>query len=75
MITMVVDNMYSGPILNNAHRGDVAEMIVLSALGPGWRSVGLGWHPWICNEEAGVNESEFRLDSVQLFSFGEKRNA
>ena len=46
IITMVIDNMYSGPILNNAHRGDVAEMIVLSALGPGWRPVGLGWHPW-----------------------------
>lgn len=46
IITMVVDNMYSDRILNNAHRGDVAEMIVLSALGPGWRSVGLGWHPW-----------------------------
>ena len=46
MIQMVAKQMYSGRILNNAHRGDVVEMMVLAALGPEWKHVGLGWHPW-----------------------------
>lgn len=46
IIEMVAKQMYSGRILNNAHRGDLVEMMVLAALGPEWRHVGLGWHPW-----------------------------
>ena len=43
---MVAENFFSGRILNNAHRGDVVEIIVQSALGADWKFVGLGWHPW-----------------------------
>lgn len=46
IIEMVAREFYSGKILNNAHRGDAVEMMVLAALGPEWKHVGLGWHPW-----------------------------
>ena len=46
ILQQMVDCMYSPPIINNAHRGDVVEMMVLAALGSDWRHVGLGWHPW-----------------------------
>jgi hypothetical protein len=46
IIEMVAREMYSGRILNNSHRGDVVEMMVLAALGSDWKHVGLGWHPW-----------------------------
>lgn len=46
IIGMVAEHMYGGRILNNAHRGDVVEMMALAALGPDWEHVGLGWHPW-----------------------------
>lgn len=43
---LLIKKLYSGPILNNSHRGDFVEMMVLSALGPGWEHVGLGWNLW-----------------------------
>jgi hypothetical protein len=43
---LLIEKLYSQRILNNAHRGDFVEMMVLSALGPEWRHVGLGWHLW-----------------------------
>jgi len=43
---MVTKYMYSGKILNNVHRGNIVEMMVLSALGSDWKMVSLGWHPW-----------------------------
>ena len=46
IISMIAKNMYSDRIINNSHRGDVVEMIVLLALDPDWSLVGLGWHPW-----------------------------
>jgi hypothetical protein len=46
IIRMVAEQIYSNPVLNNAHRGDVVEMQVLAALGKPWRLVTLGWHPW-----------------------------
>lgn len=46
IIQMVAKEIYGGKVLNNSHRGDVVEMMVLKALGPEWRHVGLGWHPW-----------------------------
>ena len=46
IIQRVAQSMYAGRVLNNAHRGDVVEMIVLAALEPDWIHVGLGWHPW-----------------------------
>ena len=46
ILQRMVDYMYSPPIINNAHRGDVVKMMVLEALGDKWKHVGLGWHPW-----------------------------
>lgn len=46
IVLKVAHELYGDRILNNAHRGDVLEMMVLLALGDGWRHVGLGWHPW-----------------------------
>jgi hypothetical protein len=46
VIKSVADTLYSSSILNNSHRGDVVEMMVLAALGSEWKFVGLGWHPW-----------------------------
>lgn len=59
VIAMVAENMYSDRILNNSHRGDVVEMIVLSALGSDWRLVGLGWHPW--DLQRGNGEDRIRI--------------
>lgn len=43
---LLIERLYSGRILNNSHRGDFVEMMVLDALGPDWRHVGLGWNLW-----------------------------
>lgn len=43
---LIIQNLYSARILNNSHRGDLVEIMVLSALGPDWRHVGLGWNLW-----------------------------
>ena len=63
VIAMVAENMYSGRILNNTHRGDVVEMIVLSALGSDWRLVGLGWHPW--DLQRGNGDDRIRIQVKQ----------
>lgn len=60
---MVKSNIYSGRILNNAHRGDVIEMMVLSALGEDWKFVGLGWHPW--DLESGSGSERVRIQVKQ----------
>lgn len=60
---MVAENMYTAPILNNAHRGDVVEMMVLAALGPEWKFVGLGWHPW--DLQRGKGDSRTRIQVKQ----------
>jgi hypothetical protein len=46
ILKQMVDCMYSPPIINNVHLGDVVEVMVLAALGGDWKHVGLGWHPW-----------------------------
>ena len=63
VISMVAKNMYSPRILNNAHRGDVVEMIVLSALGADWKLVGLGWHPW--DLQRGTGSERVRIQVKQ----------
>lgn len=60
---MVKSNIYSSRILNNAHRGDVIEMMVLSALGEDWKFVGLGWHPW--DLESGSGSERVRIQAKQ----------
>lgn len=62
IIEMVAQNMYSGRIINNAHRGDIVEMMVLSALGNDWNLVGLGWHPWDkLSESVGIAIKNIKL--------------
>ncbi|TDJ29843.1 MAG: hypothetical protein E2O55_02410 [Gammaproteobacteria bacterium] len=59
VIQLVARTMYSASILNNSHRGDLVEMLVLSALGPEWKFVGLGWHPW--DLQRGTRDSRVRI--------------
>ncbi len=63
IIQMVAENMFTPGILNNSHRGDVVEMMVLAALGPEWRFVGLGWHPW--DLQRGAGSSRVRIQVKQ----------
>ncbi len=55
--------MYSGTVLNNSHRGDIVEMMVLAALGNEWKFVGLGWHPW--DLQLGVGTDRVRIQVKQ----------
>ena len=74
IIALVAQHMYSGRVLNNAHRGDLVEMMVLAALGPEWRFVGLGWHPW--DLQRGIGDSRARIQVKQcaaLQLWGETR--
>lgn len=63
VISMVSRIMYSNKILNNAHRGDIVEMMVLSALGSDWRMVSLGWHPW--DFQRGTGPQRIRIQVKQ----------
>lgn len=60
---MLIEKLYSTRILNNSHRGDFVEMMVLDALGPEWRHVGLGWHIW--DLQRGVGENRVRIQVKQ----------
>ncbi len=82
---MVAEHMYSGRILNNAHRGELVEMMVLAALGKEWKHVGLGWHPWDLQRSQGSTRIRIQVKhtaAVQLWgdtvsrvlSFGWKPN-
>ena len=61
IIDMVAKHMYSDRIINNSHRGDIVEMMVLSALGDEWNFVGLGWHPWDLQKSSGVNRVRIQV--------------
>ena len=85
IISMVARHMYSAKILNNAHRGDIVEMMVLSALGSDWRMVSLGWHPWDLQYSTGAERVRIQVrqcDALQLWgktkklaiNFGWKKN-
>ena len=63
ILQSISDNMYSGRVLNNSHRGDVVEMMVLSALQPEWNFVGLGWHPW--DLQRGTGDNRLRIQVKQ----------
>lgn len=60
---LIFENLYKGPIINNAHRGDVVEMMVLLALGSEWRSVGLGWNMW--DLQRGLGSQRIRIQVKQ----------
>ena len=61
IVSKLVKNMYSERVLNNSHRGDVVEMMVLTALGNEWRFVGLGWHPWDLQRGAGKDRVRIQV--------------
>ena len=63
LIQLAARNVFSGKVLNNAHRGDIVEAMVLAALGDGWRLVGLGWHPW--DLQKGSGDSRVRIQVKQ----------
>jgi hypothetical protein len=67
---MVATHMYGGRILNNAHRGEVVEMMTLAALGPEWEHVGLGWHPWDLQRGSGAARTRLQVKqtaAIQLW--------
>jgi hypothetical protein len=63
VIARVAKSIYGETILNNSHRGDVVEMMVLAALGEEWSFVGLGWHPWDIQRGSGKTPSYFERDN------------
>ena len=66
----MADQIYGAGILNNAHRGDVVEMMVLAALGDRWKHVGLGWHPWDLQRGEGAKRVRIQVKqtaAVQLW--------
>ncbi len=63
ILRLLTQEVYGSPILNNAHRGDVVEMMVAHALGPSWRFCGLGWHPW--DFESSIDGSRIRIQVKQ----------
>ena len=73
---MVAEQIYGGRILNNAHRGEVVEMMVLAALGDDWKHVGLGWHPWDLQRGHGTDRTRIQVKqtaAVQLWGDTVKR--
>ena len=71
---MLIERLYSHRILNNSHRGDFVEMMVLDALGPEWRHVGLGWNIWIFNAGTASSAHEFRSNNALPDNSGARRN-
>ena len=63
LLACVLAHMYKGPTLNNSHRGDLVEALVLMALGKEWRFVGLGWHPW--DIERSIDGQRIRIQVKQ----------
>jgi hypothetical protein len=58
---MLIEKVYSHRILNNSHRGDFVEMMVLDALGPEWRYVGLGWNIWDLQRGTGKDRARIQV--------------
>jgi hypothetical protein len=86
IVSMVASRMFSGRILNNAHRGELVEMMVLAALDGNWEHVGLGWHPWDLQRGKGGDRVRIQVKhtaALQLWgetvsrtlTFGWKNNA
>ncbi len=62
IIKSVANVFFSGSILNNSHRGDVVEMMVLAALGSEWKSVGREWHPWDLQRGTGPDRIRIQIN-------------
>ena len=63
ILQMMLREIYPPRVINNAHRGDLVEMMVLKALGPSWKLVGIGWHPW--DLQRGYGEERIRVQVKQ----------
>ena len=61
VLQMLTERIYGDRILNNAHRGDIVEIMVLAALGDEWKHVGLGWHPWDLQRGHGANRQRIQV--------------
>jgi len=72
---MLIEKLYSQRILNNSHRGDFVEMIVLDALGPEWRHVGLGWNIWDLQRGTGKDRARIQVKQCAARQLWEKRSA
>lgn len=64
LIQRVAQMMYGQRILNNSHRGDLAEGMVISALDPEWNFVGLGWHPWDLQRGSGPDRIRIQVKQI-----------
>lgn len=58
---LLIETLYSHRILNNSHRGNFVEMMVLDALRPEWRYVGLGWNIWDLQRGYGVDRARIQI--------------
>ena len=58
---MLIEKLYSHRILNNCHRGDFVEIMVLDALGAEWRHVGLGWNIWDLQRGTGKDRARIQV--------------
>jgi hypothetical protein len=58
---LLIEKLYSQRVLNNSHRGDFVEMMVLDALGPEWHYVGLGWNIWDLQRGSGNDRSRIQV--------------
>ena len=72
---LLISEVYGGPILNNSHRGDIVEMMVWDALGPDWRFVGLGWHPWDLQRGTGPERIRIQIKQCALLQLWGKTKA
>ena len=75
VLSMVANRIYGGTVLNNSHRGDVVEMMVLAALGSDWKFVGLGWHPWDLQRGSGADRVRIQVrQSAAMQIWGPTKN-
>lgn len=58
---MLIEKLYWGPVMNNSHRGDFVEMMVLDTLGPDWEHKGLGWNPWDLQRGSGTDRARIQV--------------
>lgn len=75
IVSLLVQSIYAKRIINNAHRGDLVEIMVLAALGDGWELVGLGWHPWDLQRGKGPNRVRIQVkQAAALQLWGETKD-
>lgn len=58
--------------MDNRERGDYAEQLVLSALGPDWKWVGLGWKPWDLERNYGERRVRIQVKQSAMAQFWQR---